>query len=80
MDSEKKQMAKWVETWKRAGQALKEVKRRELREYDYFKQQAMIDEMLQWAHDHRKVRLKSGLVEMQRHFMKMKAQQLQGKQ
>ena len=80
MDSEKKQMAKWIETWKRAGSALKEVKRRELREYDYFKHQAIIDEMLQWAHDHRKVRLTSGLVEMQSYFLKMKEQQVQGKQ
>lgn len=80
MDSEKKQIAKWVDTWKRAGHALKEVKRRELREYDYFKHQAIIDEMLQWAHDHRKVRLTSGLVEMQSYFLKMKEQQVQGKQ
>ena len=34
MDSDKKTMAKWVETWKRAGVALEKVKRRELRELE----------------------------------------------
>lgn len=75
MDSDKKTMAKWVETWKRAGSALKEVKRRELQSFDYAKNQHIIDEMLQWAHDRRKIRLTSGLVEQQRYFMKMKQKQ-----
>jgi hypothetical protein len=79
MDSDKKTMAKWVETRKRAGTALKEVKRQELHIFDYARNQKMIDEMLQWAHDHRKVRLTSGLVEMQRYFMKMRERRLQGK-
>lgn len=79
MNSEKERMARWVDTWKRAGHALKAVKRKELQEYDYFKHQAVVDEMLQWAYDHRKIRSTSGLVEMQRYFMKMKDQKLQGK-
>jgi hypothetical protein len=78
-EPEKKQIKKWVETWKHAGAALKEVKRQELQRFDYAKNQMMIDEMLQWAHDHRKIRLTSGLVEMQRYFMKMRERQLQGK-
>ena len=76
MNSDQKTMAKWVDTWKRAGSALKEIKRQELQSFDYDKNQTMIDEMLQWAHDRRKVRLTSGLVEMQRYFMEMRERQL----
>ena len=65
-------MEKCVEAWKRAGSALEEVKRRELRAYDYDKNQAVLDEMLQWACDHRRIRLTSGLVEQQRMFMKLR--------
>ncbi|MBW1847786.1 MAG: hypothetical protein JRJ27_11710 [Deltaproteobacteria bacterium] len=70
--SQKEMIRRWVKTWKRAGPALKEVKRRELREYDYLKNRKVVDEMLQWAIDNQKVRLTSGLVEQQRLFMKMK--------
>ena len=65
-------MGKWVDTWKRAGPALEAVKQRELRAYDYDKNQAILDEMLQWACDHRRDRLTSGLVEQQRMFMKLR--------
>ena len=71
-NSDKKQIKKWVETWKRAGRALDKVKRQELRAYDYSKNQAIVDKMLQWAVDHQKVRLTTGLAEQQRLFMKMK--------
>lgn len=74
-NSDREQIKKWVETWKRAGSALDEIKLRELRAYDYFKNQALVDEMLQWAVDHQKVRLKTGLVEQQRIFMKMREKQ-----
>jgi hypothetical protein len=67
-----KQTEKWVKTWQRADAALDEIKRRELRAYNYDKNRKIIDEMLQWAHDHRKVRLTSGLVDQQRFFMKIK--------
>jgi len=67
-----KQTEKWVKTWERAGIALDEIKRRELQSYDYEKNRKIVDEMLQWAHDHRKIRLTSGLVEQQRLFMKIK--------
>ena len=72
-----KQTKKWVKTWKRAGTALDEIKQRELRAYDYNKNRKIIDEMLQWAHDHRKVRLTTGLVEQQRLFMKIKNREKQ---
>lgn len=67
-DSDREQMAKWVETWKRAGPAFKEAKRRELQDFDYEENRAIIDQMLQWACDNREVRLSSGLVEQQRIF------------
>ena len=63
----------WIESWKRASVALKAIKRRELRNYDYARNQAIVDGMLQWAFEHRQVRLDSGLVEQQRLFMKMKS-------
>ena len=67
-----RQTEKWVKTWQRAGKALDKIKRRELHGYDYNKNLKVIDEMLQWAYDHRKIRLTSGLVEQQRLFMKIK--------
>ena len=63
----------WIESWKRASVVLKDIKQHELRNYDYAKNQAIVDGMLQWAFEHRKVRLDSGLVEQQRLFMKMKS-------
>ena len=71
-DEEKKLMKKWVETWKRAGPILEEIRKDELRNFDYKKNKQIIDEMLQWAIDHAKPRLSSGLVEQQRWFMKMR--------
>ena len=71
----RKETGKWVKTWKRAGSALRKVKQKELRSYDYFKNQVLVDGMLQWACDHRRARLSSGLVEQQRFFMKLKEKQ-----
>jgi hypothetical protein len=70
-----KQMEKWVTTWRRAGLTLHKIKRQELRAYDYEKNRPIVDEMLQWAVDHGKVRLTSGLVEQQRLFMKMRGKE-----
>ena len=63
----------WIESWKRASVALRAVKRHELRTYDLAKNQAIVDGMLQWAFENRKLRLTSGLVEQQQLFMKMKS-------
>ena len=68
-----KNAQQWVESWKRASVALKAVKRHELRTYDYAKNRAVVDEMLQWAFENRESRFTSGLVEQQRLFMKMKS-------
>jgi hypothetical protein len=62
----------WVETWKHAGDELDDIRRQELQAYDYSKNQAIIDSMLQWTCEHSQVRLTSGLVEQQRLFMKMR--------
>ncbi len=67
---QKQQMRVWVNTWKEAGEALKEIKRQELRQYDYEKNFPQIDAMLQWAYEHRTPRETSGLVEQQRCFLK----------
>ena len=63
----------WIERWKHASVALKDLKRHEPRNYDHARNQSIVDGLLQWAFEHRKVRLDSGLVEQQRLFMKMKS-------
>lgn len=69
---DKKEIRLWIETWKKAGEALKEIKRHELETFDYAKHQELIDNMLQFACENRKPRFTSGLVEQQRWFMKMR--------
>ena len=66
-----KTLKKWITTWKHADSALYEIKIKELRADDYYqKNQALLNAMLQYAFDHRTVRLNSGLVEQQKFFMK----------
>jgi hypothetical protein len=74
---DKEELRLWVETWKKAGKALEEIKRHKLQSYNYPENQEIIDSMLQFAYKHRKPRLTSGLVEQQRWFMKMREKQLQ---
>ena len=74
-NSERETIKKWIKTWERADKALKVVKQRELRSYDYKKNQYIVDQMLQWACKHGKIRLTSGLVEQQRIFMKSRQKQ-----
>lgn len=54
-----------VEYWKRIGARLEEVRRRELRELDVYRDHEAIDALLQMAFDHRVERKSSGLVEFQ---------------
>jgi len=72
MHEDMKKMKAWVETWKRAGPALRAAKVRELQAHDYGKDCQLIDDMLQWAVDHAQERPSSGLVEQQRFFRKMR--------
>ncbi len=70
-ESERKIIKKWIDVWKEAGTALQEIKINELRSDDYYqKNKQLLNEMLQYAFEHRTVRLSSGLVEQQRIFMK----------
>lgn len=66
----------WVETWKHAAVELEKIKQGRLHAYDYQKNLAAVDEMLQWACDNKKLRLTSGLVEQQRYFMKIREKYL----
>lgn len=74
-DSKRKEIKKWVETWEQAGIALDKVKLNELRARDYYSQhQVLLNDMLQYAFEHRQLRLSSGLIEQQKIFMKLKKQ------
>jgi hypothetical protein len=67
----RQQKIKWVKTWQTAALSLENIKRNELRAYDYYeKNRILLDEMLQYACDNSKNRLSSGLVEQQRIFKK----------
>jgi len=73
--SKRKEIEKWIETWEKAGSALDRVKLNELRADGYYsKNQMLLNKMLQYAFEHRKLRLSSGLIEQQKIFMKLKKQ------
>ena len=73
IESNRKTIKKWIEVWKEASAALQEIKINELRSDEYYqKNRQFLNEMLQYAFEHRKVRLSSGLVEQQRIFMKLR--------
>ena len=74
-DSKRKEIEKWIETWEKAASALDKVKLNELRADDYYDQnQVLLNEMLQYAFEHRELRLSSGLVEQQKIFIKLNKQ------
>ncbi len=78
-DIDRTKMEKWVFTWKKAALSLEEVRKNELRAPDYYeKNREIINEMLQYACENGEVRLSSGLVEMQRIFMKQRQKNLPG--
>ncbi len=70
-------MKKWISAWNAAAVSLKEIKKKELRAPEYYdRNRQILDDMLQYACQHAKPRLKSGLEEQQRLFMKMKIKNL----
>lgn len=72
-DSTRREIEIWIETWEKAEYALDRVKLNELRATDYYcRNQILLNEMLQYAFEHRELRLSSGLVEQQKSFMKLK--------
>lgn len=69
----RKEIEKWVKTWEKAGSALDRIKLKELRDSDYYSRNLKsLNEMLQYAFEHRRIRLTSGLIEQQQIFMKLK--------
>jgi len=67
----REEIKRWVDIWQKAGSSLEEIKFNELRSANYYKKnQAILNEMLKYAFEHRTVRLSSGLIEQQRIFMK----------
>ncbi|MBW1700018.1 MAG: hypothetical protein JRH18_19330 [Deltaproteobacteria bacterium] len=70
--TEKMRLSQYAERWKSAGVRLAEIKRQELRSFNYAANWELIDEMLTWACEHAPPRLSTGLVEQQRYFMKLR--------
>jgi hypothetical protein len=64
-------LRKWVETWRRAGEALEEVRRRELRELDTREVVRQIFDGLDFSRLPAKQGM-TGLVEQQRWFAKLR--------
>ena len=62
----------WVDTWERAGKAMDEIKKQELSDPDYYnKTIKTFEDMLNYAVDNTVVTQTSGLIEMQRYFLKL---------
>lgn len=73
--NEERRTRTWVETWRKAAVSLKEIKKKELRDPNYYNKNLDItDKMLQYACDNLKGRPHSGLVEQQKIFKRMKRQ------
>lgn len=54
-NSDKEKIEKWIATWEKAGSALDRVRITELRSRDYYrKNQALLNELLQYAYEHRR--------------------------
>ena len=62
------QERKLVAIWTRAGKELEQIRREELRAFDFRAQRKMVDALLEVACAHRQERTTSGLVEQQRWF------------
>jgi hypothetical protein len=66
-------LKKWADIWKSAGQALGAIKKNELADKDYYtKNIHFLDEMLCYAMERNVISNTSGLVEMQKYFMKLR--------
>lgn len=72
INENKNQLALWLKQWKQTDKALQIVKAKELKEYDYQKNLPIINGMLQWACDHARPCLTSGLIEQQKFFQKLR--------
>ena len=72
MDSPADNLNKWVQAWKRAGPALRQVKRNELRSIDTSEAIAQLADHFEYALRMARPTTTSGLVEQQRVFMKLR--------
>ena len=63
----------WVDRWVRSAAALKQVRRRELRQFDHSENAHIVDALLQLGHDLAVPRETSGLVEQQRLFQRARS-------
>jgi hypothetical protein len=74
MKSQNEDIVKWVATWQNAHAALLRIKRTELQAADYYEQnQALLNDMLWYAYNHRTERQTSGLVEQQHFFRQLRS-------
>lgn len=73
MDNEDRAITKgWIEHWRRVGPLLEQIRRQELREFDYQKNWQMVDALLQIGCDFATPRTTSGLVELQRRLQRLR--------
>ena len=74
-ESQRKEIKQWIDTWEKAESALDRIRLKELQADDYYsRNQVFLNEMLQYAFEHREIRLSSGLVEQQKMFIKLNNQ------
>jgi hypothetical protein len=68
-DPKIRETKEWIKIWQQAGDALESIRLQELRSANYYaKNQSLLNEMLQYAFDHRTVRFSSGLIEQQKYL------------
>ena len=77
-EAERQQYREYVQRWKHVGPLLERIKVRELRSPDYGKDWRIADGLCELAMYHRKPRKTSGLIELQRLFMKARKKQVTG--
>ncbi len=73
MSDTKENLKQWVEAWERARLTLEEEKKARLRDPDYhFKTMEQLGDMFDYAVENSTPSDTSGLIEMQRYFMKLR--------
>jgi hypothetical protein len=71
---EKQLMRRFVEPWRRAGPEMEAIRRRELARFDFAANWKAIDDLLAAGLQQARPRTESGMVEMQRWFLKLAQQ------
>ncbi|MBN2007857.1 hypothetical protein JW960_00770 [candidate division KSB1 bacterium] len=67
-EAEKKLTLQWIETWKKAGEAMEQIRKQELQSPEYGKNDQLIDSLLDLAVERGTHRTSTGLVELQQLF------------